>query len=550
MINQQLFDYIKQQLQQGAANEDIKAMLRSSGWPDADIEDAFSGLSPASGNNFNLANKNLKPKAFRIISVVFFLTALLELLSSAFYLLYINQYIALASVPFLNISLSTVYSIPITLIILGILNIIMGIGLWRYKNWGRLMAIIFSSLIIIYTIYALYGDIVFISQKVTRWPILLIYCLIDVYLLLSLKPEIISKIKGLIINLNKKTLSALLIILFVAIGGGTYLFSRNNASFPDNQKNTPPGTPALKQNVTFEKIFEISTLENASPRGYIDLSTSGKNFWVTDKKLAFIVTYLGANNSSTRQLIYDGKTVPFDSITPPKSENFRSGDKIGGKITTVKQDGNGYSLIMDGKVYEKGKGSIREIVDYNGTPAYVLSNVSKDVIMYKGKKASKEYLRIGNLKVIGGKLAYGVLKELTSELDAVLVWGDKEYSTRYDSVVGYVDSLGIPAYTASNFLPGKDKYGRTIKAQYLVRGDEEIFTTKPGEEGIDNGTELIDVAGNPAVIVRNIFSQNSYVYYAGKKNFEGYKIYYIRELNGKLAVLVEKDKTQSVFVEK
>lgn len=45
MINQQILDYIKQQLQQGINNEQIKQSLITNGWQSADIEDTFSSIN-------------------------------------------------------------------------------------------------------------------------------------------------------------------------------------------------------------------------------------------------------------------------------------------------------------------------------------------------------------------------------------------------------------------------------------------------------------------------------------------------------------------------
>lgn len=45
MINPQLLDYIKKQLEQGVSKEEIKRALVSNGWQDRDVEGAF--LMPA-----------------------------------------------------------------------------------------------------------------------------------------------------------------------------------------------------------------------------------------------------------------------------------------------------------------------------------------------------------------------------------------------------------------------------------------------------------------------------------------------------------------------
>lgn len=46
MINQQLVDYIKQQLQLGVSKEGIKNTLITSGWPEADVSEAMASLEP------------------------------------------------------------------------------------------------------------------------------------------------------------------------------------------------------------------------------------------------------------------------------------------------------------------------------------------------------------------------------------------------------------------------------------------------------------------------------------------------------------------------
>lgn len=45
MVNQQLLDYIKQQLQQGVSWERIKSSLMYNSWQENDINEAFSILS-------------------------------------------------------------------------------------------------------------------------------------------------------------------------------------------------------------------------------------------------------------------------------------------------------------------------------------------------------------------------------------------------------------------------------------------------------------------------------------------------------------------------
>ena len=44
MINQQMLDYIKQQMQQGVSQEQIKNSLMANGWQQQDIEEGFNNI--------------------------------------------------------------------------------------------------------------------------------------------------------------------------------------------------------------------------------------------------------------------------------------------------------------------------------------------------------------------------------------------------------------------------------------------------------------------------------------------------------------------------
>ncbi len=47
MVNQQLLDYVKQQLKNNVSREQIKSSLMENGWDNADVEEGFAVLSPA-----------------------------------------------------------------------------------------------------------------------------------------------------------------------------------------------------------------------------------------------------------------------------------------------------------------------------------------------------------------------------------------------------------------------------------------------------------------------------------------------------------------------
>ena len=50
MVNQQMLDYIKQQVQQGVSREQIKSSLMTNGWQASDIEEGFNAIGSGSSN--------------------------------------------------------------------------------------------------------------------------------------------------------------------------------------------------------------------------------------------------------------------------------------------------------------------------------------------------------------------------------------------------------------------------------------------------------------------------------------------------------------------
>ncbi len=64
MANQQLLDYIKQQLQQGVSREQIKSSLMANGWQAQDIDEVFSFVS-----NPNSQSQPVPPSAQTIFSL-------------------------------------------------------------------------------------------------------------------------------------------------------------------------------------------------------------------------------------------------------------------------------------------------------------------------------------------------------------------------------------------------------------------------------------------------------------------------------------------------
>lgn len=61
MINQQLLDYIKQQVQQGVGREQIKSSLMTNGWSSSDIEEGFNAIEPGSSRIPLAPTQNVGP---------------------------------------------------------------------------------------------------------------------------------------------------------------------------------------------------------------------------------------------------------------------------------------------------------------------------------------------------------------------------------------------------------------------------------------------------------------------------------------------------------
>ena len=69
MINQQMLDYIKQQMQQGVSQEQIKNSLTANGWQSQDIEEGFNKIA-ATPNLYSTAPVATSSGAWKIIAGV------------------------------------------------------------------------------------------------------------------------------------------------------------------------------------------------------------------------------------------------------------------------------------------------------------------------------------------------------------------------------------------------------------------------------------------------------------------------------------------------
>lgn len=71
MANQQLLDFIKQQMQPGISREQIKSSLMANGWQAQDIEEGFNSLNlPASPQQYSATSANSPAKVWKILAGV------------------------------------------------------------------------------------------------------------------------------------------------------------------------------------------------------------------------------------------------------------------------------------------------------------------------------------------------------------------------------------------------------------------------------------------------------------------------------------------------
>ncbi len=176
MPNQQLIDYIKQQLERGVPANSIKEVLSKVGWNELDITQAFSNLNrmPVQAKKIMPQTINpireeegeerivterkpvysneivYKPMGVEFISVLYFIISLIAFIFSGLSFFGIKY---LTTISGINMSDYATLAGTISLSI-GIIGIFMSIELWKMKNWARIIAILISligsTLIILY----------------------------------------------------------------------------------------------------------------------------------------------------------------------------------------------------------------------------------------------------------------------------------------------------------------------------------------------------------------------------------------------------------------
>jgi hypothetical protein len=140
MVNQELVDYLKNGVSQGHTLDTLKQHLVTSGYQQSDVDEAAGSVSqgaPVSQGQVNM------PKEIKVISILFFAMAGLALL--------------VGILSGLLLGLASTYQ-PNALILagfyffLGLIGsafyFVAGYGLWKMKNWGRILAVLLAILMI------------------------------------------------------------------------------------------------------------------------------------------------------------------------------------------------------------------------------------------------------------------------------------------------------------------------------------------------------------------------------------------------------------------
>lgn len=262
MINQQLIDFIKQQTQQGITPENIKTALRSNGWVDADIDQAFINLTtptpiPTAFSSAPSAPLNQvvvpSPKGVTVIAILYFLGSLLALLFGALALFGADKFTQLLGNGFIG----QFFAIGgVIFIAIGILGIAVGIGLLKYKNWARFIAIFFAVVGIALAILAMVKGSV--SGNIFN---LVVNGLMGGYLFFSPRVRYAFEPQKGFVPLDKKSFWISLVALLLICGAaGAYGSTITPAPTTDTSSTTTDNTVVTPTTITDSQIADIKNL--------------------------------------------------------------------------------------------------------------------------------------------------------------------------------------------------------------------------------------------------------------------------------------------------
>jgi hypothetical protein len=280
MINQEILNYIKQQLQQGAPPETIKNLLRTNGWTDIDLAQAFASLATQPSNNIPAsvpASNNIpRPKGVKVISVLYFLVSLMALGFSGLAIFGANFFAQYPEIGFF----SKFFVIGgVIFIILSIFGILIGIGLWRYRNWARWTTIIIFLIGIVLSFLSVLGGN--ISNNIFNLVISAIIC---GYLFFNPKVKFAFQPQRGVAVLNKKLLWTSLILFIVLVGGASVFASKNASNFPSTA-TYPIDLPVATSTTPLVDLSASSSLPTSTPEG-MSQALGPKESWIKMEKEA------------------------------------------------------------------------------------------------------------------------------------------------------------------------------------------------------------------------------------------------------------------------
>ena len=355
MINQQLIDYIKQQMQQGMSREVITNNLLSQNWQQQDVNEAFSSLATSpSSQSYIPVNQVPGPMGIKVISVLYFLGSLLAFGFGALAIFGASFFTQILGTGFFG----KFFAIGgVIFIALGVLGISIGIGLWRYKNWARLIAVLLSLVGIILTMLSiLKGNI---SSNIFN---LIVSGVIGGYLFFSPKVKTAFEPQKGFVPLNKKLLwtsiSLLLLVTSLAIAFGSYSTpssppTSNQVITPTTNTTvtpTPAETVPVQQVMSPKETYLKMRVEIDGVKNYSDFETIALKYGSQAQ-----VAKIEANREKINALPSSFKDQMVALAKNPSSS----------EITNVQENINGHTATLNISSSKPG---------FKGTATFVLEN--------------------------------------------------------------------------------------------------------------------------------------------------------------------------------
>ena len=147
MVNEELVNYIRSQLSRNTSLKQIKQSLLSRGWPDADIDEAIDRVQQSTPvpltplNGLGVDGEQEVPTGVKIISVLYYIGAVIGIILGLLF------FVGAEFIPRIETYGAGFFSIiGLVFIGIGVLGFLIGKGLWKARNWARIVAITSSSL--------------------------------------------------------------------------------------------------------------------------------------------------------------------------------------------------------------------------------------------------------------------------------------------------------------------------------------------------------------------------------------------------------------------